>query len=334
MIKIASHRCYTGRGEYNANGRVPNPNRPLGDLTLGIKRTLIRPKPISDMVTFTVPALITESQWEMANTNLRERGRGRGKQGKVIPALFRGRMLCPRCQKPMSVLRKKGGNEIYYYCRAHYCPWLKDPCNYSRFVPGTWDDNIWEEIALMLGNDTWLERQLANEQSESTDLEKLIRLEQFKKSQAQVGISKVQEGWEKEFYTREEAQAKLSKHREAIARADSEIARLRHQIANRGLGSAEVELLRQELKALRERNLLQSSFEEKVDLVAKLGLKIMPTEDLKSRKILCRLNINEVNGEREQDGFAKVTFGGAEGTRTPGLLRAKEALSQLSYSPV
>jgi len=172
----------------------------------------------------------------------------------------------------------------------------------------------------MLGNDTWLERQLASEQSESTDLEKLIRLEQFKKSHAQVGISKVQDGWEKEFYTREEAQAKLSKHREAIARADSEIARLRHQIANRGLGSAEVEHLRQELKALCERNLCQSTFEEKVDLIAKLGLRVLPTEDLKSRKILCRLNINEVNGEREQDGFAKVTFGGAEGIRTIGII--------------
>ncbi len=29
-----------------------------------------------------------------------------------------------------------------------------------------------------------------------------------------------------------------------------------------------------------------------------------------------------------------VTLGGAEGTRTPDLLRAREALSQLSYSPV
>jgi hypothetical protein len=29
-----------------------------------------------------------------------------------------------------------------------------------------------------------------------------------------------------------------------------------------------------------------------------------------------------------------VPFGGAEGIRTPDLLRAKEALSQLSYSPV
>jgi hypothetical protein len=28
------------------------------------------------------------------------------------------------------------------------------------------------------------------------------------------------------------------------------------------------------------------------------------------------------------------TYGGAEGIRTPDLLRAKEALSQLSYSPI
>ena len=32
-------------------------------------------------------------------------------------------------------------------------------------------------------------------------------------------------------------------------------------------------------------------------------------------------------------GLLMVTFGGAEGIRTPDLLRAREALSQLSYSP-
>jgi len=175
VIKIAGRRCYTGKAEYNANGRVPNPDRPLGDLTLGIKRTLIRPKPDSEKVTFDVPALIIEEQWLRANNSLRERGRGRGKQGKRIRALFRTRMLCPKCGKPMSVLRKKGGDQVYYYCRAHYCRWLSDPCTYSRFVPGTWDDDIWEEICAMLSNDAWLEQQLAAELSQSEDLEKLLR---------------------------------------------------------------------------------------------------------------------------------------------------------------
>lgn len=55
VIKIAGRRCYTGKAEYNANGRVPNPEKPLGDLTMGIKRTLVRPKPDNEKVVFEVP---------------------------------------------------------------------------------------------------------------------------------------------------------------------------------------------------------------------------------------------------------------------------------------
>jgi len=61
----------------------------------------------------------------------------------------------------------------------------------------------------------------------------------------------------------------------------------------------------------------ESTFEERADLVAKLGIKILPSEDLKSRIIQCRLNLGQVNKEREQEGLAKVTFGGAKGIRTP-----------------
>ncbi len=104
-------------------------------------------------------------------------------------------------------------------------------------------------------------------------------------------------------------------------------------MSNRGLSIFEAELLRQELNELRDRNLRESTFEERVDLVAKLGIKILPSEDLKSRKISCRLNRTKENEEREQAGFAKVTFGGAEGVRTPDLRRARATLSQLSYSP-
>lgn len=74
VIKIAGRRCYTGKAEYNANGRVPNPERPLGDLTLGIKRTLIRPKPEEEKVPYEVPSLVTENLWLKANNNLRGEG--------------------------------------------------------------------------------------------------------------------------------------------------------------------------------------------------------------------------------------------------------------------
>ena len=185
----------------------------------------------------------------------------------------------------------------------------------------------------MLSNDAWLEQQLAAELSQSADLEKLIRMEQLKISQAKLRVSKVQEGWEKGFYTPDEVQIKLTEHREAIARAESEIGRLREQMANRSLSAIEAELLRQELKALRDRNLRESTFEERTDLVAKLGIKILPSEDLKSRKIFCRLNLAEVNKKREQTSLAKVTFGGAGGIRTPYLLTASQTFSRLNYSP-
>ena len=103
----------------------------------------------------------------------------------------------------------------------------------------------------------------------------------------------------------------------------AEIKGLQDQMMNKGLSTIEAELLREQIRSLRDRNLRQSAFEEKADLVAKLGLKILPTEDLKSRKIYCRLNLAQVNKGREQYGFTKATFGGPFWTRTrdPSLIR-------------
>ncbi len=119
-------------------------------------------------------------------------------------------------------------------------------------------------------------------------------------------------------------QPKVVEHRQAVAQAEAEIARLEKQMASKGLGALEAELLRQELKALRDQNLMESAFEEKVDLIAKLGIKVLPSEDLKSRKILCRLNLTKINDEREQAGFAEVMFGSAYRIRTGDLLLERE----------
>jgi site-specific DNA recombinase len=41
-----------------------------------------------------------------------------------------------------------------------------------------------------------------------------------------------------------------------------------------------------------------------------------------------------ISDREEKTVLPILTFGGAEGIRTPDLLRAREALSQLSYSPI
>jgi len=47
-----------------------------------------------------------------------------------------------------------------------------------------------------------------------------------------------------------------------------------------------------------------------------LNIKVYPSEDLKSRRIKCGMNIRDIEKIGEQDGFAKVVFGRPYRSRT------------------
>jgi len=192
---------------------------------------------------------------------------------------------------------------------------LKDPCPYSRFVPVTWDNEIWQEICEMLKNDLWIEQQLNVELDRSNDIEKLIRLQDHKINTYQGKIRKIEEGFEGGLYTLEEAKLRKQKSLEAINAAQAEIDTLKTQIGNSFTPNG-VERLRLELKSLQNRNLKEASFEERLDLVARLGIKVYPSEDLKSRRIKCGMNIRDIQKTGEQDGFAKVVYGRPYRSRT------------------
>lgn len=140
VCKVVHRRCYTGRNFYNASCYIPNPKRPLGDVTAQIRRTILRPKPEEEWVLFNVPPLVSEELWRKANDALTRRGRG--KEGKCIQALLRNRLFCPRCGKPMVVRRDGKRNEVYYHCSRHYRPWDSQACSYRRFIPGSWDETV------------------------------------------------------------------------------------------------------------------------------------------------------------------------------------------------
>lgn len=175
VAKVVHRHCYTGNHAYNVNARVHNPARPLGDITDEVKRTLLTPKPTEESVAFKVPVLVSEDLWQRANSNITERGRGRGKQGKTLRALLRNRIFCPRCRKPMVVRRGGRDKLVYYHCSRYYQPWAKEPCNYKRFIPGTWEDLIWEDTCACLRNDAWVKEQLVSEQSQDENVKRLIR---------------------------------------------------------------------------------------------------------------------------------------------------------------
>lgn len=160
-----------------------------------------------------------------------------------------------------------------------------------------------------------LSRQLdalaSNGKGLSEDNRKLIRIEENKIEQARQRLSRVQEGWEKGIYTAEEAQNKSTEYRGAIAHAEQEIENLNRQSAKDGI---DLDALREELIALRNRNLNNATFEERAELIARLGVKVIPSEDIKTRRICCRLNLSNTQKKEGENGLTKVTFGGPSGT--------------------
>ncbi len=340
IVKIVRRHSYTGTHYYNANGRQPNPQRPLKDVTAEVKRTLIRPKPREEWAECTVPALVDEAVWRRVNHDITERGRGRGKQGKSIQALLRNRIYCPRCSRPMVVRRDGRHGDIYYHCSKYFQPWAEQPCGFRRFISASsWDAIIWGDVCSWLRSDTWVEQQLVSEQEQDENLGKLIKLQEWKIAQVRGKIEKVREGYEGGIYSLEEAKRRLAEYSKIIAAADGETQRLQGQIAQ-AFGQTDWEAMKHALGVLRDKNLDEATFPEKADVIAKLGIKVYPSEDLKSMRVVAQVNLPEVssqnhlmmseditqsrNEEHESAvSCGKVTSGGPLWTRTtdPSLIR-------------
>ena len=306
MHNIVRHRCYTGDHAYNASSRVPNPRKPLGDITAEVRRTLVRPKAPEELVRFKVPALVTKGLWAKANARITERGRGRGKQGQTIRALLRSRIFCPQCGRPMVVRRDGRQNRSYYHCSKYFRPWADRPCNYRKFIPATWDELVWGDICTWLRDDIWIERQLLSQQSQDENVAKLIRLQQFKKAQAESKIVKVQEGFEGGIYSLDQAKKRIAELQSTLAKADKEMQRLQRSVKTPPSDVSDIAALREELRSLRDRNLDEATFAEKLEVICGLGIKVYPSEDLKSMRVACQLNLDHVDPAQEVAGRQRI----------------------------
>jgi hypothetical protein len=223
VCKLVRRTCYTGKNAYNSKSMVPNPARPLGDVTGQVKRTICREKPKEEWVYFNVPQIVSEELWQKANAALTRRGRGRGKEAKSIQALLRGRILCPRCGLPMVVRRDGKKHKVFYHCVRRYRVWDGDPCGFSKFISARWDDVVWDCVYALLSDTSWLEEQVNTEKDQRDTATKLIDNEQKKITLLQAKITKVQTGYEAEIYSAEEAKSRINMCQHIISLTQAEI---------------------------------------------------------------------------------------------------------------
>ncbi|UCH43112.1 MAG: recombinase family protein [Dehalococcoidales bacterium] len=293
---IVKKRCYTGDHVYNKAAYMPNPNRPLGDITGATKRTLRQMKPEEERVSFKVPALVTTALWELANNNLAARGRGRGKKGRNIEALLRGRVFCPQCNRLLSVYRDSNYRHLKYYtCATRSQGWKKERCHFPAFRVEWLDNVVWDCVYTLMKQPSLVEEQLSadNNDRRTDGLTKRVKSLKQKIAQTDAKIRRIHDGYEAEppVYTAKEAEERTRALRELIARMETELQRLQTLVEQEVIGQKTIDMVRRSLEEVRDENLENASFSDKQELIARLGIVVYPSEDHRTVRIASKLPV-------------------------------------------
>jgi hypothetical protein len=70
------------------------------------------------------------------------------------------------------------------------------------------------------------------------------------------------------------------------------VRKLLKRTASPEASQADLETFRNRLDALRAKNLGQATFEERREVIVELGIRVCPSEDLKSLRIACGINVS------------------------------------------
>ena len=293
---IVKNRCYMGHHLYNKATYVPNPKKPLGDITAAVKRTIRQEKPEGERVAFEVPVLVTRELWELANNNLSERGRGRGKDGKSIEALLRGRVFCPQCNRLLSIYRDSNYHHLtYYICASRSQGWKKERCHIPSFRVDWLDNLVWDCVYSLMKQPALVEEYLSsgNDSKRADELRKRIGSLKQKIDQAEAKIRRVHEGYESDppVYTAKEVDERIKTFRTLISKAEKEQRRLESIMEQQVTSQSTIEMVRCSLEEIRNENLETASFIDKQELIARLGIVVYPSEDHKTVRITSKLPI-------------------------------------------
>ncbi len=290
------NHCYMGHHFYNKAAYVPNPRKPLGDITGAVKRTIRQEKPEGERVAFEVPVLVTRELWELANNNLAERGRGRGKDGKNVEALLRGRVFCPMCNRLLSVYRDSNYQHLtYYICVSRSQGWKKERCHIHSFRVDWLDNMVWDCVYSLMKQPALVDEYLSsgNDSKRVNELKKRIASLKQQIDQVEAKIRRVHEGYESDppIYTAKEVDERIKAFRTLISRTEKEKRRLENIVEQQAAGQNTIEMVRRSLEELRNENLEDASYKDKQDLIARLGIVVYPSEDHKIVRVASKLPI-------------------------------------------
>ncbi|MFC1956840.1 recombinase family protein [Chloroflexota bacterium] len=303
---IIRKRCYTGNHAYNTAHYVPNPERPLGDITGEIKRTIRKPKPKEEHVSFQVPSLVSDELWERANQNLDVR-KGTREKRHVIEALFRHRLYCPKCGKVMTVRRYADATKyphfVYYACPGNCQSWKPGRCNMTAGRIDRVDNSVKRKLEKALKNPDWAMMQSSRhtEEKEITGIKRQIRLLDFQISQAESGIAKIQQAYENDspLYTGDEATRRIAEYRDKSLKATQSKEELETSLSQIAHDKVQSKRTKEAFQKIHIENIKRSTFADWLRIVEILDVKVYPSEDWGEITVTTAIDLAGLDSDRK-----------------------------------
>ena len=281
------------------------------------------------------PAIVDRATFERVRNMLRERAPSRIHPKRVGSRyLLSGLAKCGYCDKALVGQDAKGGQFRYYVCgtllkrgagscRARYL-------NSQQFEILV-IDRIKEHI-LTRENLTELVR-LVNEEMDSSAMEHHQRLKTVVAEIADVErrLDKLYDALETGKVSLDDLAPRIQQLRLRQEQLEMTRWELERSLSDTRVEVADIETVTRYVEDLRSL-LSESSFTERRSFIRSFVKEVKVTEN----EVLLTYTIPMAPGGITQEELmvpSIVHYGGAEGIRTPDLLRAREALSQLSYSP-
>ncbi len=183
----------------------------------------------------------------------------------------------------------------YYRCSSRFQAWKKERCHVPSCRVDWLDNVVWDCIYSLMKQPALVDEYLSsgNESKRASELKKRIRALKQKIDQAEAKIRRIHEGFECDtpIYTAKEVEERIKTFRALISKTEKEQRRLEniagHQLASQNTA----EMVRLSIEEIRSKNLDNASYGEKLELIAKLGIVVYPSEVRKTVRITSKLPI-------------------------------------------
>jgi site-specific DNA recombinase len=281
------------------------------------------------------PALVSRETFDTIQKNMSER-RPAKIHPRTVPSLYllSGILFCS-CGSAMIGHSAKSGRHFYYLCSRNYKQG-KEACNSKMIRKEYLEKTVIDQIKQKVLTDDNLEElvKIVNEEIDvaSQNLRERLANIEYESSDVRNRLTRLYDALETGKLDHDDLAPRIKELRSRQDELSKAKILTEAEMTAQGVKDLDIENVKSDIFDLRQL-LEETEVAERKSFLRSFVKKIVIENERATIYYILPGLQGAPNGE-EKEVLPIVTSGGAEGIRTPDLLRAREALSQLSYSPM